>query len=379
MRRVSTSLLSVLLIALPAILNAQGSAYDSELQSLRQITKNRPEFQSSFTACRTHELAAQRTAVAALRQQAQKAMRVSERDSILQIATAHAKLTAEKLEEVCLYWMLEKENGILGGRAFVEKAASLRQLHGSAQLTSRAYSTLASGMRQTSDSVVKQANAGCRMLGQVADSMVRSRRSRASVGDVVTIGLIMGMGKCGEPEGIAIHRVQASAIDALYPNGIADASVLEAKKLSNLPDDVVSLAIKASIPNMDSVLRTPPPSRDSVREARSRKNQSPARINPDSVFEVVDQPVSILPDQAGPKFPDLLRSAGIEGSVHAKFVVRRNGSVELRTLKIIRSDLEAFSDAVRDALGRMKFKPGMKDGVAVDQWVEQTFQFSLNR
>lgn len=93
----------------------------------------------------------------------------------------------------------------------------------------------------------------------------------------------------------------------------------------------------------------------------------------------VEKPVVMAPGAAGPAYPDMLRSAGIEGSVLAQFVVDTTGRAEMNTFKVLKSDNDLFSTAVKNALQRMRFLPAEVGGRKVKQLVQQPFQFSLNR
>ena len=93
----------------------------------------------------------------------------------------------------------------------------------------------------------------------------------------------------------------------------------------------------------------------------------------------VEKPVVMAPGAAGPAYPDMLRSAGIEGSVLAQFVVDTTGRAEMGTFRVLKSDNDLFSTAVKNALQRMRFLPAEVGGRKVKQLVQQPFQFSLNR
>jgi len=93
----------------------------------------------------------------------------------------------------------------------------------------------------------------------------------------------------------------------------------------------------------------------------------------------VEKPVVMAPGTAGPTYPDMLRSAGIEGSVLAQFVVDTTGRAEMSTFKALKSDNALFETAVKNALQRMRFLPAEVGGRKVKQLVQQPFQFSLNR
>jgi len=93
----------------------------------------------------------------------------------------------------------------------------------------------------------------------------------------------------------------------------------------------------------------------------------------------VEKPVVMAPGSQGPAYPDMLRSAGIEGQVLAQFVVDTTGRADMGTFKALKSDNDLFTTAVKNALARMRFLPAEVGGRKVKQLVQQPFQFSLNR
>lgn len=93
----------------------------------------------------------------------------------------------------------------------------------------------------------------------------------------------------------------------------------------------------------------------------------------------VEKPVVMAPGQSGPAYPDMLRTAGIEGTVLAQFVVDTTGRAEMGSFKALKSDNDLFTSAVKNALQRMRFLPAEVGGRKVKQLVQQPFQFSLNR
>ena len=74
-----------------------------------------------------------------------------------------------------------------------------------------------------------------------------------------------------------------------------------------------------------------------------------------------------------------MRSAGTEGKVTAEFVVNENGRVEVSTFKVLDSTNDMFTRAVKDALGRMRFRPAQIGKTNVSQVVQQAFVFKLNK
>jgi len=91
----------------------------------------------------------------------------------------------------------------------------------------------------------------------------------------------------------------------------------------------------------------------------------------------VERTVAIL-TTVRPTYPDLLRTAGIEGRVVVRFVVDTAGRVEPGSITTIESTHALFDRAVRDILPRLRFAPAEADGRRVRQLVEMSFQFSLS-
>ena len=82
-------------------------------------------------------------------------------------------------------------------------------------------------------------------------------------------------------------------------------------------------------------------------------------------------------NSASPKYPDILREAGVEGEVLVSFVVDETGAADPASFKVIRSTHELFSTAVRKALPEMRFTPAEIGGKKVRQVVQAPFSFSL--
>ncbi len=80
-----------------------------------------------------------------------------------------------------------------------------------------------------------------------------------------------------------------------------------------------------------------------------------------------------------PRYPQMLRDAGVEGMVRLRFVVDTAGHVEAASVQVIDATHPAFIDAVRAILPRLRFTPARVDHRAVRQLVEIPLQFRLNR
>jgi TonB family protein len=92
----------------------------------------------------------------------------------------------------------------------------------------------------------------------------------------------------------------------------------------------------------------------------------------------VENPAQQIAKSGYPKYPPAMREARREGEVLAQFVVDKEGAADLTTFKVLKSPDAAFTDAVREALPRMRFTPARIGGAAVSQLVQQPFTFALS-
>ncbi len=93
----------------------------------------------------------------------------------------------------------------------------------------------------------------------------------------------------------------------------------------------------------------------------------------------VDKPVEPFANQPVPRYPAMLRSAGVEGRVDVRFVVDTLGRVEPASIQIIDSTHQQFVDSVLSALLRQRFLPAEVAGRRVRQLVTQPFVFTITR
>jgi protein TonB len=94
--------------------------------------------------------------------------------------------------------------------------------------------------------------------------------------------------------------------------------------------------------------------------------------------ESVDVAARLLPRSPLPRYPDLLRSSGVEGYARVRFVVGVNGRAELETLEVLDATHSAFAEAVRAVLPRLRFAPAKLGRESVRQLVEIPFGFALS-
>lgn len=97
----------------------------------------------------------------------------------------------------------------------------------------------------------------------------------------------------------------------------------------------------------------------------------------DAYFEFqVEQPVVALND-AAPSYPAELQRRGLSGQVIVQFVVDEEGRVVEDSFRRIESSHALFTESVRAALPRMRFRPAEIGGRRVRQLVQQPFVFDI--
>ena len=91
----------------------------------------------------------------------------------------------------------------------------------------------------------------------------------------------------------------------------------------------------------------------------------------------VEKPVVGAPGSAQPRYPEILKSASVEGEVMAQFVVDTSGRAEPGSFKVLKSDNELLTSAVKAALSCQKFLPAEAGGRKVKQLVQQPYAFNV--
>ena len=76
------------------------------------------------------------------------------------------------------------------------------------------------------------------------------------------------------------------------------------------------------------------------------------------------------------KYPAIAKSAGIEGSVHLKFYISKNGTVT--KVQLISGTGTVLDGAAIEAVKKSKWKPARQRDKKVGVWLEQTLSFRLN-
>jgi protein TonB len=87
------------------------------------------------------------------------------------------------------------------------------------------------------------------------------------------------------------------------------------------------------------------------------------------------QPISI----PNPRYPPVLQSAGISGSVDLQYVVDTTGHAEPNSFKVIKTTHPAFSEPAQEAIRKGVFKPAKLKGRPVRQLVQQRISFKVGQ
>jgi protein TonB len=93
----------------------------------------------------------------------------------------------------------------------------------------------------------------------------------------------------------------------------------------------------------------------------------------------VEKPAMAMPGGTPPAYPKILQSANIQGQVTAMFVVDTSGRADLSTFRVLESDHDLFTSAVKTALPKMRFYAAEVGGRKVKMWVQQAFAFKLEK
>jgi TonB family protein len=89
----------------------------------------------------------------------------------------------------------------------------------------------------------------------------------------------------------------------------------------------------------------------------------------------LDEQAKMAPGSAMPRYPEILKAAGITGSTLVMFVVDTTGRVEESTLKVVRTAHQLFVEAVKASLSGLKFYPARVGNRPVKQLVQVLYRF----
>jgi periplasmic protein TonB len=87
------------------------------------------------------------------------------------------------------------------------------------------------------------------------------------------------------------------------------------------------------------------------------------------------QPISI----PTPRYPPVLQSAGIAGSVDLQYIVDTTGHAEPSSFKVMKATHPAFAEPAKEAISKGVFKPAKFKGQPVRQLVQQRISFKVGQ
>ena len=90
----------------------------------------------------------------------------------------------------------------------------------------------------------------------------------------------------------------------------------------------------------------------------------------------VDQPAVPI-RQPSPRYPPILREAGIEGRVELEFVIDTSGRVEEASLRVVSHSADGFDAAAIESISRSLFAPARVKGQVVRQRARQAIAFRI--
>jgi protein TonB len=89
------------------------------------------------------------------------------------------------------------------------------------------------------------------------------------------------------------------------------------------------------------------------------------------------QPARLIGSVPVARYPQSLRSSGVQGEVRVTFEVDTTGRPDMRSLVILKSDHDLFTSAVRNVVPEMRFVPAEVDGKKARWLVRMPFVFSV--
>lgn len=115
--------------------------------------------------------------------------------------------------------------------------------------------------------------------------------------------------------------------------------------------------------------------------ASSHGVRQPTRVSDNQTYYEYQVEKRVTPDPSNkpPRYPDMMRSANVEGQVLMQFVVGTDGLADTSTFKVLMSTHQLFTNAVLRALPTMRFFPAEVGGKPVKELVQMPFQFNLGQ
>lgn len=113
---------------------------------------------------------------------------------------------------------------------------------------------------------------------------------------------------------------------------------------------------------------------DKPKKAATKDSKSDEELPGIDEFVPVDQQPTIV-KRAPVSYPELARTARIEGTVYLKVLIDKEGKP--RQVHVFKSDAEVFNEAAKESAMKSTYSPATNDGNPVACWVIVPYQFKL--
>ena len=230
------------------------------------------------------------------------------------------------------------------------------------------------------------------MLAHLLESDKRSKRSVwGALASAVAHSTAIAIAVVATAHARVDERPAPEIVRWVEPPATAPASPARSQPRKQSPQSTSTPALPAiTLRRIDVVL--PPidltqrdPSHDGTHvvqgDATAVKADSAGVVGSTEPFSAdqVERQVTLRNGARAPRYPNALRTSGVEGEVVALLVVSENGRVEPASIRFVRSDHVLFEAAVREALEGMRFNAAEVGGKKVRQLVQMPFVFTLTR
>ncbi len=221
----------------------------------------------------------------------------------------------------------------------------------------------------------------------------KSKRERSAGGAAASVAAhaaIIGAAVLATAQARVMPRLNPEAIRTVYfpPSAPANPITRPEQPRRIVVDQAVPMPIdmrrlNVNLPPIDitNVASTPVDFPHHTIGGETRGNPAGEPVANGGVFnaEQVERQASFVAGSGAPRYPEALRSSGVEGKVVALFVVDEKGRAEADSVRFLSSDNALFDEAVRRALPRMRFVPAEIGGRKVRQLVQMPFVFTIGR
>ena len=218
----------------------------------------------------------------------------------------------------------------------------------------------------------------------LASSTVRTRWSPAVTGALILHTMLIAAALHGgipraapPPAARDTLRMELAPVRPSQPDRVP-ASRPDRETMVPPPPEVPDIALGAPEVALPSFgLSTPgasPPSQAPL-PWTSASAASRDTLRPSFGVRNVDQPPELV-GELQPRYPDVLRRAGVSGLVRLQYVVGSDGKIEAGSIRVLHQSHPAFLLAAVEALRESRFTPARRSGRPAAALVQQTIRFS---